>query len=306
MAEPPPGPSEKAQDQLSCGPDRKFLCGVAINVFQNSGEAWGLSWQPPAHRCPPHLPNRHGLLLQPPRWRALTARPPAGDENSNWGWFEKQQTAHVNIDFRFTGGDLRGIHSCPGFNREALVGVHMEKLGPSVIVKDFRIGVASDFWRLYESDIALAAKLGAQACTCRGAPACRPCLAGYALLLVSALLLRLRPWVRAAKTTGCSAGHQPTVRSSQPCMRRLQLHAPVHRVEPPVPQARRARSKCGGHLQPHVRLPGEVRPHRPGVGGVPAQLRLCRLCRHLCTLRQLRLGARLCLDGRNLRGASRR
>ena len=43
----------------------------------------------------------------------------------------------------------------------------MEKLGPSIIVKDFRIGVASDFWHLYESDIALAADLGAPGATGR-------------------------------------------------------------------------------------------------------------------------------------------
>ena len=92
----------------------------------------------------------------------------AGDPNSNWAWFEKQKSAHINIDFRWTGGDLRGIHACPGFNREAIAGVHMEKMGPSVIVKDFRIGKASDFWNLYESDIGLAAELGAQL-TCTAA-----------------------------------------------------------------------------------------------------------------------------------------
>ena len=31
-------PTEKAKDQLSRGQDKKFLCGVAVNVYQNSGE----------------------------------------------------------------------------------------------------------------------------------------------------------------------------------------------------------------------------------------------------------------------------
>ena len=31
-------PTEKAKDQLSRGEDKKFLCGVAVNVYQNSGK----------------------------------------------------------------------------------------------------------------------------------------------------------------------------------------------------------------------------------------------------------------------------
>ena len=41
-----------------------------------------------------------------------------------------------------------------------MVSCHMEKLGPSTIQKGFKIGVASDFWHLYEDDIAKAAELG--------------------------------------------------------------------------------------------------------------------------------------------------
>ena len=115
----------------------------------------------------------------PPTAPLFTLCAYAGDSTSNWAWFEKQKGAHINIDFRFTGGDLRGIHACPGFNNEAIGHVHMAKLGPSVIVKDFRGGVASDFWHLYESDIALAADLGAltallQLCMCRHEQRVRP------------------------------------------------------------------------------------------------------------------------------------
>ena len=83
-----------------------------------------------------------------------------GDPNSNWAWFEKQKAAHINIDFRLTTGDMRGIRACPGYNIEPTIGCHMEKLGPSVIQEGFQIGKASDFWHLYEDDIAKAASLG--------------------------------------------------------------------------------------------------------------------------------------------------
>ena len=93
-----------------------------------------------------------------------------GDPNSNWAWFEKQKAAHINIDFRLTTGDMRGIRACPGYNTEPTIGCHLEKLGPSVIQEGFQIGKASDFWHLYEDDIAKAASLGTAftwlPCTC--------------------------------------------------------------------------------------------------------------------------------------------
>ena len=39
----------------------------------------------------------------------------------------------------------------------------MDRLGPSVIQKGFKIGISSDFWNRFESDIQLAKNLGASA-----------------------------------------------------------------------------------------------------------------------------------------------
>ena len=48
----------------------------------------------------------------------------------------------------------------PGTNTGSVFEAKFPKLGPSKIVKNTRIGKASDFWNLYEKDIKLAADLG--------------------------------------------------------------------------------------------------------------------------------------------------
>lgn len=48
----------------------------------------------------------------------------------------------------------------PGTNTGSVFEAKFPKLGPSKIVKNTRIGKASDFWNLYEKDIQLAADLG--------------------------------------------------------------------------------------------------------------------------------------------------
>ena len=48
----------------------------------------------------------------------------------------------------------------PGTNTGSTFEAKYPKLGPSKIVKNTRIGKASDFWNLYERDIQLAADLG--------------------------------------------------------------------------------------------------------------------------------------------------
>ena len=58
-------PTEKAKDQLSRGESKKFLCGVAVNVYQNSGKATlaqsGLF--PDLHRASVSLPTRLSQAL---------------------------------------------------------------------------------------------------------------------------------------------------------------------------------------------------------------------------------------------------
>jgi beta-glucosidase/6-phospho-beta-glucosidase/beta-galactosidase len=111
--------AEQQSKQLSQGPDAKFLCGVAVSVYQNSG-----------------------------------------DPNSNWAWFEKQKAAFVNLKVNFSSGNLpefeENIDLSDGHKLEA----NWRRLGPSVIVKDSKIGKASDFWGRYKEDIQRAKDLG--------------------------------------------------------------------------------------------------------------------------------------------------
>ncbi|KAK9840609.1 hypothetical protein WJX81_004313 [Elliptochloris bilobata] len=106
-----------ASDQLSLGEAPKFLCGVAVSVYQNSG-----------------------------------------DPNSQWAAFEEQKAAHINLNLRVSPGELPEWDT-PSANDALIAAVTWEKLGPSKIVKNQRIGVASDFWNRYEEDIQLAKDL---------------------------------------------------------------------------------------------------------------------------------------------------
>ncbi len=79
----------------------------------------------------------------------------AGDPNSQWKAFEEQKAAHVNVNLRLSAGVLPEWDT-PSASGDAVVAATWENLGPSKIVRDQRIGVASDFWNRYEEDIQLA------------------------------------------------------------------------------------------------------------------------------------------------------
>jgi len=84
---------------------------------------------------------------------------PAGDPASNWANFQDQKQAHINLRLRLSAGEITDFHE-PGTNTGSLISAKFPKLGPSKIVKNMRIGKASDFWNLYYKDIQLAADIG--------------------------------------------------------------------------------------------------------------------------------------------------
>ena len=129
-----------ASDQLSLGEAPKFLCGVAVSVYQNSGAACTVSLRTVCF-------GRSGES-----WGIASG---AGDSNSQWAAFEEQKAAHVNVNLRLSPGELPEWDT-PSATDAAVVAATWEKLGPSKIVKNQRIGVASDFWNRYEEDIQLA------------------------------------------------------------------------------------------------------------------------------------------------------
>ena len=88
----------------------------------------------------------------------------AGDPNSQWAAFEEQKAAHVNVNLRLSPGELPEWDT-PSPTDATVVAATWEKLGPSKIVKNQRIGVASDFWNRYEEDIQLAKDLSAASST---------------------------------------------------------------------------------------------------------------------------------------------
>lgn len=83
----------------------------------------------------------------------------AGDPNANWAYFQEQKQAHINLRLRLSTGLMTDFQE-PGTNTGSVFEAKFPKLGPSKIVKNTRIGKASDFWNLYEKDIKLAADLG--------------------------------------------------------------------------------------------------------------------------------------------------
>ena len=93
--------------------------------------------------------------------RALHAKPEwsAGDPNAQWAYFQEQKSAHINLRLRLSTGCMTDFQE-PGTNTGSTFEAKFPKLGPSKIVKNSRIGMASDFWNLFERDIQLAADLG--------------------------------------------------------------------------------------------------------------------------------------------------
>ena len=83
----------------------------------------------------------------------------AGDPNAQWAYFQEQKSAHINLRLRMSTGCMTDFQE-PGTNTGSTFEAKFPKLGPSKIVKNTRIGKASDFWNLYERDIQLAADIG--------------------------------------------------------------------------------------------------------------------------------------------------
>ena len=83
----------------------------------------------------------------------------AGDPNAQWAHFQEQKSAHINLRLRLSTGSMTDFQE-PGTNTGSVFEAKFPKLGPSKIVKNARIGKASDFWNLYEKDIQLAADIG--------------------------------------------------------------------------------------------------------------------------------------------------
>lgn len=84
----------------------------------------------------------------------------AGDPNSNWAWFEKQKAAFVNIKLKFSAGDLPEFEDNNDTSEGPRIETSYRRLGPSVVVKDSKIGKSSDFWHKYKEDIQRAKDLG--------------------------------------------------------------------------------------------------------------------------------------------------
>ena len=201
-----------ASDQLSLGEAPKFLCGVAVSVYQNSGAA-----SPPIAGIRGNACSR---IVRAPGPASCT-----GDPNSQWKAFEEQKAAHVNVNLRLSAGALPEWDT-PSASGDGVVAATWENLGPSKIVGDQRIGVASDFWNRYEEDIQLAKDI------------------------------RARP-------QSLPPNHRPPRRAMHAevaCLvRRLQQLPAVHRVEPPVPAPGRAQPGRRGALQRNLRHAGAVR-----------------------------------------------
>ncbi len=89
----------------------------------------------------------------------------AGDPNAQWAYFQEQKQVHVNLRLRLSAGNMTEWNE-PGTFDGTIVEAKWPKLGPSKIVKNTRIGEASDFWNRYEQDIQLAKDLGATKSPC--------------------------------------------------------------------------------------------------------------------------------------------
>lgn len=83
-----------------------------------------------------------------------------GDPNSNWAWFEKQKAAFINLNLRASAGDLPNFDDTEDVADNGRIETNFRKLGPSIIVKDSKIGKASDFWNRYKEDLQRAKDLG--------------------------------------------------------------------------------------------------------------------------------------------------
>ena len=118
----------------------------------------------PELRCCLHHERVHCLLVHTQTTSSWGIVLGAGDPNSQWAAFEEQKAAHVNVNLRLSPGELPEWDT-PSPTAATVVAATWEKLGPSKIVKNQRIGVASDFWNRYEEDIQLAKDLSAASST---------------------------------------------------------------------------------------------------------------------------------------------
>jgi hypothetical protein len=83
----------------------------------------------------------------------------AGDPNAQWAYFQEQKHVHINLRLRLSAGTMTDWNQ-PGTADGTVVEAKWPKFGPSKIVKNTRIGIASDFWNRYKEDIQLAKDIG--------------------------------------------------------------------------------------------------------------------------------------------------
>lgn len=66
----------------------------------------------------------------------------------------------MNLSLRATAGDLPEFDDAEDAADNGRIEANYRRLGPSIIVKDSKIGKASDFWGRYKEDIQRAKDLG--------------------------------------------------------------------------------------------------------------------------------------------------
>ena len=150
-----------AEETMAMGKDPKFLCGVAVSVYQNSGAYLSLHVQHEQDSVPPHR-QRHGvsyysILLQQQQQHTVVSVArgckesrswyplyllAGGDPNANWAYFQEQKQAHINLRLRLSMGQMTDFQE-PGTNTGTVFAAKFPKLGPSKIVKNSRIGVGA-------------------------------------------------------------------------------------------------------------------------------------------------------------------
>lgn len=146
-------------DKSNLDNDPEFQCGVAVSVYQNSGQWQDVAYIPVvAHIVVLHKVvscNLASILY----WsNAFIQCPAGGDPNCNWAKFEKQKMIAFDVKLSLSTGDTSGLN--PSSHDGTTAHSSFKKLGKSVIKNGEMIGVSSDFWNNYEQDIKLAKDLG--------------------------------------------------------------------------------------------------------------------------------------------------
>ena len=149
-------------DKSNLDNDPEFQCGVAVSVYQNSGQWQDAAYIPVvAHIVVFHkvVSCKHLLQATMFYWsNAFIQCPAGGDPNCNWAKFEKQKMIAFDVKLSLSTGDTSGLN--PSSHDGTTAHSSFKKLGKSVIKNGEMIGVSSDFWNNYEQDIKLAKDLG--------------------------------------------------------------------------------------------------------------------------------------------------